>query len=126
VRGPKQCSPSFDRCVRVKHPTEFGTRWFVGAFRAYQGARAGRISPCRFYPSCSAYGVEALETHGVARGLWLTSRRILRCRPGGPSGIDLVPTVESSRKSGKSRKSSSDLSISSMTPAASLKVQNHA
>ncbi|MDT8345208.1 MAG: membrane protein insertion efficiency factor YidD [Thermohalobaculum sp.] len=46
---------------------------------------------CRFQPTCSAYALEALETHGALRGLWLTVRRLLRCRPGGGSGYDPVP-----------------------------------
>lgn len=46
---------------------------------------------CRFEPTCSAYCIEALRTHGVLRGGWLTFRRILRCRPFGPSGHDPVP-----------------------------------
>jgi uncharacterized protein len=63
----------------------------LGALRAYQAARAGRISPCRFYPSCSSYAVEAVERHGARRGLWLALRRVARCRPGGGHGVDLVP-----------------------------------
>ena len=59
--------------------------------RAYQAARAGRPSPCRFWPTCSAYAVEALEVHGAGRGTWLTLRRLARCRPWGPSGFDPVP-----------------------------------
>ena len=57
----------------------------------YQKAAEGRPSPCRFTPSCSAYAIEALEVHGTARGLWLTVRRLVRCRPFGPSGWDPVP-----------------------------------
>jgi len=57
----------------------------------YQQAVDGRPSPCRFTPSCSCYAVEALETHGSLRGLLLTVRRLLRCRPFGPSGYDPVP-----------------------------------
>jgi putative membrane protein insertion efficiency factor len=41
---------------------------------------------CRFNPSCSHYGVLAIEKYGVARGGWLTARRIARCRPGTPMG----------------------------------------
>ncbi|CAN5790998.1 membrane protein insertion efficiency factor YidD [soil metagenome] len=46
---------------------------------------------CRFQPSCSAYALEALETHGALRGGLLAARRIARCHPLGPSGIDNVP-----------------------------------
>jgi putative membrane protein insertion efficiency factor len=62
-----------------------------GAVRTYQAARAGRPSPCRFTPSCSAYAVEALEVHGAARGSWLAVRRLSRCRPLGGRGWDPVP-----------------------------------
>lgn len=61
--------------------------------RAYQRSMAGRPSPCRFTPSCSSYGIEALQTHGTWRGLGLTLRRLLRCRPFGPSGWDPVPEL---------------------------------
>ncbi|HWE88897.1 MAG TPA: membrane protein insertion efficiency factor YidD [Pseudonocardiaceae bacterium] len=46
---------------------------------------------CRFYPSCSAYAVEALTVHGALRGSWLTARRLLRCGPWHPGGLDPVP-----------------------------------
>jgi len=59
--------------------------------RGWQWARAGRPSPCRFTPSCSTYALEALEEHGAVRGGWLAVRRLLRCRPLGPSGWDPVP-----------------------------------
>lgn len=63
----------------------------VRAIAAYQRAFEGRPSPCRFFPTCSEYSREAIETHGSARGLWLTVRRLVRCRPFGPSGFDPVP-----------------------------------
>jgi putative membrane protein insertion efficiency factor len=67
--------------------------------RAYQRAMEGRPSPCRFTPSCSSYAVEALQVHGTGRGMWLTLRRLLRCRPFGPSGWDPVPQPRSTAPS---------------------------
>ena len=46
---------------------------------------------CRFEPSCSMYASEAIETHGLARGLWLAVRRFSRCHPWSPAGVDPVP-----------------------------------
>lgn len=46
---------------------------------------------CRFQPTCSAYALESLERHGGMRGGWMALRRIARCNPWGPSGIDNVP-----------------------------------
>lgn len=60
--------------------------------RAYQVTLSPHIgSCCRFEPTCSAYCIEALRAHGVVKGCWLALRRIMRCRPFGPSGYDPVP-----------------------------------
>ena len=48
---------------------------------------------CRFAPSCSTYAVTALRVHGPFRGSWLAVRRVLRCHPWNPGGIDHVPPV---------------------------------
>ena len=58
---------------------------------SYQLMMEGRPSPCRFTPSCSCYASESLQQYGLGRGLLLTLRRFLRCRPFGPSGWDPVP-----------------------------------
>ena len=62
--------------------------------RVYQAVRAGRPSPCRYWPTCSNYALEALATHGAGRGSWLAARRLLRCHPWARrSGVDLVPAT---------------------------------
>jgi putative membrane protein insertion efficiency factor len=48
---------------------------------------------CRFYPSCSCYAQQALHIHGVRYGVWLTMRRLSRCHPYHPGGVDLVPPL---------------------------------
>lgn len=52
---------------------------------------------CRYQPSCSAYAIEALETHGLLTGLRLAATRISRCHPWGDSGYDPVPAAEPDR-----------------------------
>jgi putative membrane protein insertion efficiency factor len=66
-------------------------RLLLATIRLYQAARAGRPSPCRFVPSCSVYGANAVARHGAVRGGWLTLRRISRCHPWGGRGLDPVP-----------------------------------
>jgi putative membrane protein insertion efficiency factor len=46
---------------------------------------------CRYYPSCSAYALRAVEVHGAVKGSWLAGRRLLRCHPWTPGGYDPVP-----------------------------------
>jgi putative membrane protein insertion efficiency factor len=66
----------------------------IGAIGVYQREISARRPPsCRFEPTCSAYGVQALRTHGTTRGSILTLRRLLRCRPAGRRGHDPVPGV---------------------------------
>jgi putative membrane protein insertion efficiency factor len=72
-------------------------RVLVKTIELYQRVTAGRISACRFYPSCSNYACEAIATHGAVRGSALSLRRLLRCRPLGPHGVDLVPQSPKAR-----------------------------
>ena len=68
-------------------------KWLlVGLVRAYQLLVSPLLGPtCRYYPSCSAYAVEALKVHGALKGSWLAGRRLLRCHPWSPGGVDHVP-----------------------------------
>jgi putative membrane protein insertion efficiency factor len=61
----------------------------IGAYRRWLSPLLG--PRCRFIPSCSAYGLEAIGRHGPWRGSWLTLRRLLRCHPFTPCGCDPVP-----------------------------------
>ncbi len=65
----------------------------LGAIRLYQATAARLLPPatCRFYPSCSAYSYEAIARHGAARGSLLMLRRLARCHPFHPGGLDPVP-----------------------------------
>ena len=70
--------------------------WLGAVLLAVIGFYRQWISPllgprCRFIPSCSAYGLEAIARHGAARGSWLTLKRLLRCHPWTPCGCDPVP-----------------------------------
>jgi hypothetical protein len=65
---------------------------FMGLIRIYQRTISPLLGPvCRYYPSCSHYGYEAMSVHGAAKGTILTAWRILRCNPWSAGGIDEVP-----------------------------------
>jgi len=67
----------------------------MALLRAYRLLVAPVLPPsCRFVPSCSAYGLKALQHHGAARGLRLTMGRLARCHPWNPGGYDPVPGPE--------------------------------
>jgi len=64
----------------------------LGSIKFYQKWISPVTPPtCRFYPTCSHYGIEAIQTHGALKGSYLTTKRILKCHPFHPGGIDLVP-----------------------------------
>jgi|SRR5450631_4854808 len=71
--------------------------WLI---RAYQLVLSPMHPPsCRFYPSCSAYALTAIERFGIFRGSWLAARRLLRCHPWNPGGVDHVPQKNPERMS---------------------------
>jgi putative membrane protein insertion efficiency factor len=65
---------------------------FIFLIKIYQWIISPILGPkCRFTPSCSHYGLEALKKHGIIKGTWLTIKRIARCHPWGGHGYDPVP-----------------------------------
>ncbi|WNM24487.1 membrane protein insertion efficiency factor YidD [Demequina capsici] len=66
----------------------------IGIVRAYQLTVSPWIAPrCKYYPSCSHYGLEALRRHGAIKGTALAVWRVLRCNPWSNGGVDDVPEV---------------------------------
>ncbi|MFD1739193.1 membrane protein insertion efficiency factor YidD [Bacillus salitolerans] len=71
---------------------------FILIIRFYQKFISPLKPPsCRFYPTCSHYGIEAVSKHGALKGGYLTIVRIVKCHPFHPGGIDLVPEKKNKR-----------------------------
>jgi len=67
-------------------------RLLIWIIKGYQTAVSPWLGPCcRFYPSCSSYWVEALTKYGCRHGLWLGIKRLSKCHPFHPGGVDAVP-----------------------------------
>jgi putative membrane protein insertion efficiency factor len=79
-----------DPC-RADAPRSGPARILLALIHAYQLARSGRPTGCRYLPSCSEYAVQAIDGHGALRGTGLALRRIGRCGPWGGHGLDPVP-----------------------------------
>lgn len=63
-----------------------------GLIRIYQFVLSPVLgNNCRFHPSCSSYAIEAIDAHGVIRGSWIAMRRLAKCHPWHPGGVDPVP-----------------------------------
>ncbi len=77
---------------QASRPGEFPRRILVALLRAYQAFISPALPPaCRFTPTCSEYAREAIERYGALRGSWLALRRLARCHPFNPGGVDAVP-----------------------------------
>lgn len=74
-------------------PAHLPRTLLLGLIRLYQLTLSRLLPPgtCRFYPSCSRYGFEAIQKHGAVRGSLLAAWRVLRCNPFNPGGYDPVP-----------------------------------
>jgi len=70
-------------------------RWTLSPAKTFL---CGPLAQCRFTPSCSEYGLEALQTRGAAAGSWLAVKRVCRCHPWGDCGHDPVPKAESGKR----------------------------
>jgi putative membrane protein insertion efficiency factor len=72
--------------------SDWPRRGLVAILRAYKVLISPALPPaCRFSPTCSQYALEAIERHGALRGSWLALRRLARCHPFHPGGVDAVP-----------------------------------
>jgi uncharacterized protein len=71
----------------------------ISLIKLYQKVISPLTPPsCRFYPTCSHYGIEAVEKHGALKGSWLAVRRISKCHPFHEGGFDPVPENDSRKK----------------------------
>jgi len=92
-------------------------RALLFAVRVYQAFFSALMpSACKFYPSCSHYAAEAVRIHGARRGSWLALRRVSRCHPFTPGGVDPVPSVDDFPKKSGTRFSLFGFSARTLEP----------
>jgi len=91
----------------------------LGVIRGYQQWISPGLAPrCRFYPSCSSYAAQAMIVHGLGRGSLLAARRLLRCHPWNPGGLDPVPPPRDAGEHGHTAHSAASPSHRQNTPGA--------
>lgn len=73
----------------------------IGLIKIYQKMPISTHKNCRHMPTCSNYAIEAINTHGIVKGIYLSTKRIIRCNPWGTSGYDPVPNKILTNKKGK-------------------------
>lgn len=66
-------------------------KFIIGCIKLYQSIPGPWHASCRHIPTCSNYGIEAIQKHGCIKGSFMTIKRIIRCNPWGTSGYDPVP-----------------------------------
>ena len=88
-----------DHEVRVTRGASPLARFLMLPIRAYRLVSVHLPPRCRYFPSCSAYALEALEVHGAGRGTWLAVKRVGRCHPWHEGGLDPVPPALNRRSS---------------------------
>jgi putative membrane protein insertion efficiency factor len=74
--------------------------WLLKGYRFAISPLYGQV--CRYHPTCSAYALEAVQTHGAVRGTWLAARRVARCHPWAAGGFDPVPPAKNRTSSAPS------------------------
>jgi putative membrane protein insertion efficiency factor len=98
------------RPERVNQKVSPAGRVLVVLLTGYRRFVGPLLGPrCRFYPSCSAYALEAVQLHGALRGSWLAIRRLSRCHPFHPGGLDYVPGSPQARASSGSASAAPDV-----------------
>ncbi|WP_191249789.1 membrane protein insertion efficiency factor YidD [Kordiimonas sediminis] len=82
-----------------QNPPSILAKLLIGLFKLYRFGISPYLGPrCRYQPTCSAYGIEAVRVHGGLKGGWMAITRVLRCHPWGGYGYDPVPTKDEIRK----------------------------
>lgn len=72
-----------------RSPLAVALSLLIGAYQRFVSPFTG--ASCRFYPSCSQYALEAIRGHGALKGSWLALRRVTKCHPFNPGGVDHIP-----------------------------------
>lgn len=83
-------------CLKLNYVLKKIALFLIKFYQRYISIFLGKN--CRFYPTCSAYTYEAIETYGFIKGVYLGMRRIVKCHPFNPGGYDPVPKCMKSRE----------------------------
>jgi hypothetical protein len=73
----------------IRSPLAAALSLLIQAYQRFLSPFTG--ASCRFYPSCSQYALEAINEHGALKGTWLAFRRVTKCHPFNPGGVDHIP-----------------------------------